>query len=81
MGKENTVVLGDGDDETKPKKKQSPADDLICPITLLLPIDPVAAEDGRIYEHAAILRHIKGHDTDSLKSPMTNEPMGPRLLP
>ena len=28
--------------------------ELVCPITQSLPIDPVTAEDGRIYERSAI---------------------------
>ena len=34
----------------KKKSKPSPADDLICPITTELPLEPVVAEDGRTYE-------------------------------
>ena len=29
-------------------------DELLCPITQQLPVDPVTAEDGRLYERAAI---------------------------
>ena len=29
-------------------------DELLCPITQQLPADPVTAEDGRLYERAAI---------------------------
>ena len=35
----------------KKKPKPSPADDLICPITTELPVEPVVAEDGRTYEY------------------------------
>ena len=56
------------------------ADDWLCPITCELPIDPVIAEDGRTYERSAIEAHIRARHAE-LKSPMTNEPMGPRLLP
>lgn len=35
----------------KKKPKPSPADDLICPITMELPVEPVVAEDGRTYEY------------------------------
>jgi len=56
------------------------ADDWVCPITCELPIDPVVAEDGRVYERAAIQEHIDKKGV-GLKSPMTNVAMGPRLLP
>lgn len=54
------------------------AEELLCPITMALPVDPVTAEDGMIYERAAVREWIrKGNG----KSPSTNELMGPRLLP
>lgn len=54
------------------------AEELLCPITMALPIDPVTAEDGMIYERDAVQEWIaKGNG----KSPSTNEPMGPRLFP
>ncbi|EOD04748.1 hypothetical protein EMIHUDRAFT_105678 [Emiliania huxleyi CCMP1516] len=57
------------------------AEEFVCPITQELPVDPVTAEDGRVYERSAIEAHIKGRSAEALKSPMTNEPMGPRLFP
>ena len=36
-------------------------------------------EDGRVYEHAAIQKHIDNNPSN-LKSPITNEPMGKKLL-
>ena len=74
---------GQGEDNIRqPAKraKKSFADDLICPITLELPWEPVMAEDGRVYDRPAIEKHIKNH-TDDLKSPVTNEEMGKKLLP
>jgi U-box domain len=62
------------------RQKTCPADDLICPITLELPFDPVMAEDGRIYDRSAIEKHIE-HRRGELKSPMTNLSMGSRLVP
>jgi len=53
------------------------ADDLICPITQELPFDPVLAEDGRIYERAAITQWICS-ETHPNRSPFTNETMGAR---
>ena len=56
----------DDDDEVivveppaKKHPKKSPSDDLICPITLELPWEPVTAEDGRVYEKEAIEQHIE----------------------
>lgn len=51
-------------------------EELICPITLALPVEPVIAEDGHIYERSAIERQFEHRH----KSPMTNEPIGGRLL-
>jgi hypothetical protein len=40
------------------------------------------AEDGQIYERTEIQRHIEQHaDNHYLRSPMTNEAMGTKLLP
>jgi U-box domain/Sel1 repeat len=79
---ELTVFEIEGEDtenDSYKRQKKSPEDDLICPITLELPSDPVTAEDGRFYERAAIEEHFKGQRYP--KSPMTNEKMGKRLLP
>jgi hypothetical protein len=43
-------------------------------------MDPVFAEDGRVYEHEAIKRHILGCHGRELKSPITNTTMGNRLV-
>mmetsp|Transcript_21603 Transcript_21603/g.46544 ORF Transcript_21603/g.46544 Transcript_21603/m.46544 type:complete len:271 (-) Transcript_21603:174-986(-) len=56
------------------------ADEWLCPITCELPIDPVIAEDGRTYERSAIEAHIH-RQGDRTRSPMTNQPMGARLVP
>ena len=53
--------------------------DLICPLTRELPIEPVAAEDGAVYEREAIEQHFQGKA--NVKSPITNEPMDTRLIP
>ena len=49
-------------------------DEYLCPITQELPIDPVTAEDGRVYERSAIEEWLATNE----KSPHTNEPMGKR---
>ena len=48
---------------------------LLCPITHELPIDPVLAEDGFIYDCKAIEKHLSLRQS----SPMTNNQMGIRL--
>ena len=53
------------------------ASEILCPITQELPIDPVTAEDGRVYERSAIEEWLEKNE----KSPHTNEPMGKKLLP
>ena len=50
---------------------------LVCAITQELPLDPVTAEDGNIYERSAIEEWLSRQQ----KSPMTNQPMGTKLLP
>ena len=75
-------------DATEENKKlhsalKSVADEYVCPITQELPVNPAMAEDGRIYERGAIegwLARPRPAD-QPVKSPVTNEKMGPRLLP
>jgi hypothetical protein len=57
------------------------AEEYVCPITAELPIDPVTAEDGRCYERCAIEEWFVRQPQPQVKSPVTNEPMGKRLLP
>ena len=71
------------DDETEASRPRhrSVVDDalanLVCSITHELPIDPVTADDGQIYERAAIEKWLKQRHT----SPVTNLTMGSKLLP
>ena len=51
--------------------------ELVCPITFSLPVDPVTAEDGNVYERSAIEEWLK----QQLKSPVTNLAMGTKLQP
>jgi TPR repeat protein len=51
--------------------------ELVCPITFSLPVDPVMAEDGNVYERSAIVDWLEKQH----KSPVTNLEMGTRLLP
>ena len=61
------------------KSVDEAVEEFVCPITTELPIDPVTAEDGRVYERSAIAEWIARPGV--LKSPMTKEVMGPRLFP
>eukprot|EP00568_Trieres_chinensis_P000453 CAMPEP_0183309456 /NCGR_PEP_ID=MMETSP0160_2-20130417/25353_1 /TAXON_ID=2839 ORGANISM="Odontella Sinensis, Strain Grunow 1884" /NCGR_SAMPLE_ID=MMETSP0160_2 /ASSEMBLY_ACC=CAM_ASM_000250 /LENGTH=255 /DNA_ID=CAMNT_0025473485 /DNA_START=171 /DNA_END=938 /DNA_ORIENTATION=+ len=56
------------------------ADELLCPITTELPVDPVTAEDGRTYERSEMEKLIL-YQGKNLRSPVTNQLMGPRLSP
>mmetsp|Transcript_56460 Transcript_56460/g.93306 ORF Transcript_56460/g.93306 Transcript_56460/m.93306 type:complete len:267 (+) Transcript_56460:46-846(+) len=53
------------------------ADEYVCPISQELPLDPVMAEDGKIYERADITTWL----ASNRRSPITNEQIGDRLLP
>ena len=57
------------------------ADEFLCPITSELPVDPVMAEDGRVYERSAIEEWFATRQQARVKSPITNELMGKKLLP
>ena len=80
-------------DRQRQKKKKRPREDdartldevdgaaaeLICAITQDLPVNPVTAADGRVYERAAIEKWFERDGP--IKSPVTNEPMKRKLLP
>ena len=56
-------------------------DELVCPITQELPVDPVTAEDGRVYERQAMEEWLRSKAGQEVRSPVTNEPMGTKLFP
>lgn len=56
---------------------QALLEDLTCPITQTIMIDPVMASDGRTYERSAIVQWMTTHNT----SPMTRERLTNILLP
>ena len=60
---------------------KSVAKEFVCPITHELPVEPVTAEDGRIYDRKAILAWFAKNDGESIISPSTNTEMGKKLLP
>jgi hypothetical protein len=51
-------------------------DSVTCPITQALVVRPAVAEDGKIYEYDAIKRWVR----DNHRSPVTNSPMGHKLV-
>ena len=71
-------------DDDSPEKKHKVAlnaiaEELICPITQELPVEPVLAEDGRIYEKKDLLQWF-GTDREA-KSPATGDIIGTTLKP
>ena len=72
----------EAEDETAQLRRHKSATEeafaeLVCPITFSLPVDPVIAEDGKVYERSAIEEWLK----QQRKSPVTNLAMGTKLLP
>ena len=78
----------DARSEKKKVASTAPSDDdgwelsreFICSINRGLPIEPVTAEDGKVYERADIERWFKTKEGDPT-SPMTNEVIGTELIP
>ena len=75
-------------DDLSPEKRQKKAlttiaKEFVCPITQELPIQPVTAEDGKIYEETAIRQWFaaKLENNESPTSPATGAEIGPKLLP
>jgi len=69
---------------SKKEAKTALEHEYVCPITQELFVDPVTAEDGRVYERTAIVRAFnESHETTVMtaRSPMTNAPMGKQLYP
>jgi hypothetical protein len=52
-----------------------------CPITGRLPVDPVTAKDGRIYDRHALMLWFDKHPGDSVRSPVTGDAMGKDVTP
>lgn len=69
------------DDASALKRHKSAVDEafaeLVCPITQGLPVDPVMAEDDKVYERYAIEEWLKKHK----RSPATNLPMDDKVRP
>ena len=62
---------------SSPEKRKRNNEGLECPILHEIMKDPYVAEDGHTYEFWAIKKWLDTHDT----SPMTNQKMGPTLIP
>lgn len=56
-------------------------DELLCPISQSLPVDPVIAEDGRGYERHAIRTWFEKNPGQECKSPYTGNLIGKKLVP
>lgn len=71
----------------EPKATSTPAPDpallaeLKCPISLELPVDPVSAEDGRMYERMSLLQFFSLTDSPKVRSPVTGVIMGKAIVP
>eukprot|EP00562_Extubocellulus_spinifer_P014470 CAMPEP_0178566588 /NCGR_PEP_ID=MMETSP0697-20121206/14838_1 /TAXON_ID=265572 /ORGANISM="Extubocellulus spinifer, Strain CCMP396" /LENGTH=329 /DNA_ID=CAMNT_0020200397 /DNA_START=325 /DNA_END=1314 /DNA_ORIENTATION=- len=65
------------------KKVCAAAENFVCPITHGLPLNPVRAEDGNLYDEHAIKEWFlkKQADGNAVTSPLTNAPIGTKLLP
>ena len=71
-------------DAVDPKKMRESINDaakeFICPITHELPVQPVMAKDGKIYEREAILEWFRKKDGDAT-SPSTGKVIDTELVP
>ena len=72
-------------EDASPEKKHKVAlnaiaKEFICPITQELPVDPVIAKDGKIYERDAILEWFRKKDGDAT-SPSTGKVIDTELVP
>jgi hypothetical protein len=76
-GKSKALEEAEGKASKFQKTLDDGAEEFVCPITQELPIDPVLAEDGRVYERSAITAWLRTNNT----SPHTREAMGSKLIP
>ena len=56
-------------------------EELMCPITFDLPVDPVVTEAGDVVAREAIMALIRQRGMRTLRSMRTNQPMGQRIAP
>jgi len=55
-------------------------DEFACPISGRLPVDPVTAMDGRIYDRHGLMTWFDKHPGTTIKSPVTGEAMGKEVV-
>ena len=78
---DNTSAVDDAASFMASKYRESldgAANEFLCPITQELPVEPVTAMDGKVYERSAIEDWFRQGNGNS---PMTNQPMSTQLLP
>lgn len=96
-GRQKRKVVDDDDDDadgaSKAKKVDSAErfvlvpdvdkllDEYTCSISQKLPVDPVLAEDGRVYDRAHLLDWFVRNPGSKCKSPLTSLEMGKKLVP
>jgi TPR repeat protein len=79
---ENKQRRPEDPDERRRRVLEDIAEDWTCPITYELFFEPVEAEDGKLYERAAIEEYFnRKADQVMVKSPVTNVDMGKRIVP
>jgi len=77
-GLEDTLEASRGETKRLKSSMEGIAEELLCPITHELPVDPVIAKDGKVYERSAIERWLS--KPDQQRSPSTGAEMGPELI-
>ena len=60
---------------------QSLLEEFKCPISCKLPVDPVHAADGMMYDREYIMDWFGRNPGDTCRSPMTNKPIPKTLVP
>lgn len=55
-------------------------DEFACPISGRLPVDPVTAMDGRIYDRHGLMAWFDKHPGTTIKSPVTGEAMSKEVV-
>jgi hypothetical protein len=59
-------------------KGHAEPDELVCPITMHLFVDPIVASDGHTYEREAFEAYVKSASPHA-RSPLTREPLDPAV--
>ena len=77
----NSNTIEDTSEPPPTRHKRSAVDDLICPITRELPIDPCYARDGRLYDRCALEQFFETAGGPYVRSPITNAYMEKEMFP